>query len=120
MPNPVFTYILNIWFVNTFCTYTQLNDQIVLFLSIQSCINHLFALSLNVKQFYLTHRSGATTPGYSEPGSNGNEGVLHSPQSTSITGASPSDCLVSYPKYLPFCRDAVGVFLTKTLEEKKE
>ena len=33
-------------------------------------------------------------PGQSGPGSNGIEGVLHSPQ---ITGTSPSDCLVSYP-----------------------
>ena len=40
--------------------------------------------------------SGATTPGQSEPGSNGNKGVLHIPQSSSITGNSPSDCLVSY------------------------
>ena len=29
----------------------------------------------------------------SGPGSNGNEGVLHIPQSSSITEASPSDCL---------------------------
>ena len=28
------------------------------------------------------------------------KGVLHIPQSSSITGASPSDCLVSYPGYL--------------------
>ena len=39
--------------------------------------------------------SGATAPGQSGPGSNGKEGVLHIPQSSSITGASPSDCLVS-------------------------
>ena len=25
IPNHVFTYIFNIWFVNTFCRYTQLN-----------------------------------------------------------------------------------------------
>ena len=31
----IFTYIFNIWFVNTFCRYTLLNDQIVLFLTIQ-------------------------------------------------------------------------------------
>ena len=43
--------------------------------------------------------SGATISGQSEPGSNGNEGVLHIPQSSSITGTSPSDCLVSYPEY---------------------
>ena len=41
--------------------------------------------------------SGATTSGQSRPGSNGNEGVLHIPQSSSITGTSPLDCLVSYP-----------------------
>ena len=41
--------------------------------------------------------SGATIPGQSAPGSDGNEGVLRSPQSSSITEASPSDYLVSYP-----------------------
>ena len=30
-------------------------------------------------------------------GANGNEAVLHIPQGSSITEASPSDCLVSYP-----------------------
>ena len=54
--------------------------------------------------------SGATTPGQSVPGSNGNEGVIHIPQS-SRTRSSPSDCLVSYPEhslgFLPLCRDAV-------------
>ena len=40
--------------------------------------------------------SGATTPDQSGLGSNGNEGILRIPQSSSITGASPSDCLVSY------------------------
>ena len=42
-------------------------------------------------------QSGATIQGQSGPGSNGNEGVLHIPQSPSITGTSHSDCLVSYP-----------------------
>ena len=44
--------------------------------------------------------SSATTRGLSGPGSDGNKGVLHIPQSSSITGASPSDCLVSYPGHL--------------------
>ena len=44
--------------------------------------------------------SGATTPGQSGPGSNGNERVLHISQSSSITEASPSDCLMSYPGHL--------------------
>ena len=43
---------------------------------------------------------GATTPGQSGPGSNNNEGVLHIPQSSRITGTSPSDCVVSYTGYL--------------------
>ena len=42
--------------------------------------------------------SGASTPGQSEPGCNGNKGVLHIPQS-SRTVASSSDCLVSYTGY---------------------
>ena len=41
--------------------------------------------------------SGATTLGQSGPGSDGNEGVLRIPQSSSIAGTSPSDYLVSYP-----------------------
>ena len=41
--------------------------------------------------------SGATTPGQSGPGSNGNEGVLRIPQSSSTAETSPSYCLVSYP-----------------------
>ena len=39
---------------------------------------------------------GAPTSDQSGPGSDGNEGVLHIPQSSSITGTSLSDCLVSY------------------------
>ena len=44
--------------------------------------------------------SGDTTPGQGGPGSNSNEGVLHIPQGSSITEASPSDCLVSYSGHL--------------------
>ena len=36
--------------------YTQLNDQTVLFLTIQFSLNHLFVQSLKVKQSNLTHR----------------------------------------------------------------
>ena len=43
----------------------------------------------------------ATTSGQSEPGSDGNEGVPHIPQSSSITGTSLSNCLVSYPGQQP-------------------
>ena len=59
--------------------------------------------------------SGATTPGQSGPGSDVNYGVLRIPQSSSTAGASPSDCLVSYPGHslvgvLPLFRGTVSVF----------
>ena len=40
--------------------------------------------------------SGATIPGQSGPGSDGNEGILCIPESSSITRISPSGCLVPY------------------------
>ena len=43
--------------------------------------------------------TGATTPGQSEPKSNGNESVLHITQSFR-TEASPLDCLLSYTGHL--------------------
>ena len=61
--------------------------------------------------------TGATTPGQSEPDSNGNEGMLRIPQNSNIIGTSPSDCLVSYLGHslavggvLPLYRGAIGVF----------
>ena len=79
--------------------YTQLNDQTVLYLTIQFSISHLFAHSLNNKTSSIwpidRTPSDATTPGGSEPGSNSNEEILYIPQSSRIW-ASPSDCLVSY------------------------
>ena len=41
--------------------------------------------------------SGTTNPGQRGPGSDGSEGVLHIPQSSSIPGTSLSDGLVLYP-----------------------
>ena len=66
--------------------------QTVLFQTIQFRISTLFS-SIWFKDKTL---SGATTPGHSEPESDGNEGVLRISQSSSITRISPSDCLVSY------------------------
>ena len=68
--------------------YTQLNRQRLLNLTIQFSISNLFVNSLNDKHFHLIHISGATTPGQSGSGSNGNEGVLLIPKSSSITEAS--------------------------------
>ena len=67
--------------------------------------SHLFTDSY--KQFSLTNTQissiwpimrvllVATIPGQREPGSDRNEGLLYIPQISSITEASPSDCLVS-------------------------
>ena len=56
--------------------------------------------------------SGATSLAQSGPGSDDNEGVPHIPQSSSITGTSPSDCLVSWTLVggwvLPLCRGEVS------------
>ena len=65
--------------------------------------------------------SGTTILGQSRSGSNGNEEVLRIPQCSSITEASPSDCLVSYQDtrlgkgFLHLCRDAVGEFNSRRL-----
>ena len=59
------------------------------------------------------------------PGSNGNEGVLHIAQSPSITGTSPSGCLVSYIRTLigggsyilqPWATGLVGFYGISTIE----
>ena len=71
--------------------YTQLNNPTVLFQTIQFSISHLFALSLNVKEFCLTL---ATTESQSGPGSDGNEDPI--PRSSSITGVSPLDGFCQY------------------------
>ena len=95
--------------------YTQLNVQTVLFQTIQLSISINFCLhsvkcknsQLQTIQFSVITQfssiwpigrtlSGATTPGQSGPGSNSNEGTLSIPQSSSITEARLSDCLVSY------------------------
>ena len=58
--------------------------------------------------------SGVTTTGQSGPGSDGSDGVLCIPQSSSITGTSPSDffsviCRTLVGSVTPW-REAVGVF----------
>ena len=54
----VLLYITNNSIKHQSFVYTKLNDQIDWFQTIQFTISHLFAHSLNVKQFYLTYRYG--------------------------------------------------------------
>ena len=69
-------------------------SQTVLFQTIQ------FSISTQFSSIWPIDRtlSGSTTLGQIGPGSDGNEGVLCIHQSSSITGMTPSDCLVSYPE----------------------
>ena len=93
----VFSCIINNSTKHQSFVYTQLNDQTVLFQTIRFIINHLFTHGLS-RQFYFTHRTlySAIPPGQSVPGSDGNEGVFRMSQSSSITGAAPSNGLMSY------------------------
>ena len=67
--------------------------------------------------------SGATTPGQNRPGGDAN-GVLLIPQSCSITGVSPSDCLMSDAghslRVLLQCRDEVGVFYSPSQTDQNK
>ena len=99
--------------------YTQLNDQSVLFLTIQFSIIHFFAYSLSIiSSIWSIDRTllSATCPGQSGLGSDGNGGIFSISLSSSITATSPSDCLVPYQGYsmaggiLLHCRDLIGVF----------
>ena len=85
-------------------------SKLVLFLTIQLIISTVFCLytveckTVLFKKFSLAYAcslnvknsSISNTPGQSGPGNNGNQGVLCIPQSSSITGASSSDCFGSY------------------------
>ena len=86
-------------------------SKTVLFQAIQFCISVQFSYIWPIDRIL----SRATTPGHSGPRNEGDEEALHILQSSSITGISTSDCLVSYKEHwmgggvLPHCRDAVGV-----------
>ena len=71
----------------------SLNMKTVLFQGIQ------FGISMHFSSICPIDRtlSGVTSPSQGGPGSDDNEGVLCISQSSSITGTSSPDCLVSYP-----------------------
>ena len=95
--------------------YPELNIKTVQFQAIQ------FSISMQFSCIWLRDSilsSSATTPSQSGPWSDGSEGVLRILQSSSITGISPPDCLVSFPGHLLgvllLCRGAVGVFYSSS------
>ena len=89
----------------------SLNVKTVLFQAIHFSISIQFCLIWPIDRTL----SGAITPGWSGPRNEDNEGLVHIPQSSSITATSWSDCLVTYlghslRRILPLCRNAIGVF----------
>ena len=78
---------------DTVFVYTLVNIKTVLYLKIKFSIITPFS-SIWPIDWTL---SVATTPGQGWPVSIGNKGIICIPQSSSITEASPSDCLMSYP-----------------------
>ena len=88
-----------LWHINhcrLFNAKSILYRQTIVFQTIQFSISNLIS-SIQVIDRTL---SGATAPGQSGPVSDGNKVVLHIPQRPSITGTSPQDCLVLYPRHL--------------------
>ena len=67
-------------------------SKTVLFITIQFSKSSEFSSNRPIDKIL----SGAKTQGKTGPRSDGNEDILRIPQSSSITGTSPSDCLVSY------------------------
>ena len=118
----IYTWLLKVWLfgfcgISTFIGYSKSNSQFqcqktVLFLTIQ------FSISAQFNSIWPVDRalsSGSTTLGLSGPGSDGNKRVLRIPQNFSISGTSPSDCLMLYPRHLlwevlPLFREAVSAF----------
>ena len=123
MSNPVFAYKLKyVWFVNRFCRYTQLKDQTVLFQIIQFIIRHLFAPSLNFKQFYSTNGKDPIRSYRSRPEwiweRRQWRGILHSPKllhcwsfAIRFFGVISQTLVVGGGEgFLSLCRDVVGEF----------
>ena len=100
MSNPSYTLnssILNnsVYIRTVFCLHT-VKFETVLLLTIQFRTSTKFSSICPIDRIL----SGAITPNQKGPGSDGNKGIRCIPQSSSITGASSSDYLVSYPGYL--------------------
>ena len=110
----VFLYITNNSIKRQSFAYTHLNNQAVLFQTIQFSI--LFVCTqFNFIWLSVRTLSSATTLGQSAPGSKGNEGVLWIPQSSCLTEASLSVFFnvinrTLIEEVLSLYRYAVGVF----------
>ena len=105
--------------ISIFFIYTQLNVETVLFQAIQ------FSISTQFSSIWAIDRtlSGITTSGQSGPGGDGNEGVLHIPQSSSwniiIRLLSVITWTLVGGGVLPLFRGARGVFYCPSRLDKE-
>ena len=110
MPNPLYTYILDIYDLSTHFIDNILKWAWGLFLHTVKWFQVFLYNSHNLTSVMCLHTvcsiwpidrtlSGSTTLGQSGPGSNDNEEVLHIPQ-ISKARASSLDSLILYPEYL--------------------
>ena len=90
-----FRYMSKRFYFQQFCLtwVCSLSIKTVLFQVIEFSISTQFSSVWPIDNTL----SGATTPGQSGPGSDGNEGLLRIPESSSITETSIWYCFVSYP-----------------------
>ena len=88
-----------VWFNGISTTVDYLMPSPFLYIQTVLFPTILFSISTQFSSFWPIDKilSGVTILGQSGPGSDGNKGALCIPQSSSIIGAWPSDCLVSYP-----------------------
>ena len=88
---------LVLWHIN----HCRLLNTKSIFIHINIYILNILSLALFRTIWHIDRTLlDATAPSQSGPESDGNERVPHIPQSPSITGASPSYFLVSYPGHL--------------------
>ena len=100
--------------------FTQLNDQTVLFQTVQFNTSHLFEFSLNVKQFYLTNRQDPIMCYHSRPEWTWEWwqwiDTLHSPNFQGWSLTIELFSIISGQSLgagvLLLCRDAVNVFFS--------
>ena len=87
---------LRLWHINLCTLFNFYVNKQFYFLKNQLSIRTQFSSNWPIDRT----ESAATTLDQSGPGSNGNEGLLRSFQSSNNSEASQSDCLMSYPGHL--------------------
>ena len=107
----IYIYISLVWFygISTIVSYLMPNPFLYIFKQFEQFQTIQFSIRTQFSPIRPIDRTplGATTPGQSGPRSDGNERVLLISQSSSIAGASLSDCFLLYHYSLgKFCLSA--------------